>query len=319
MPRAILIEGAWVGAGLNDGSWWGQATSGADGTYKITGLVTGEYRVDVWAEGYLHEYYNGVRQPEDATPASVLEGQETPNINFSLDLGGTISGIVTDAQGNPIEGAWVQACSDDGGGWGDAETGSDGTYKITGLVTGEYRVDVWAEGYLPEFYDGVRDWDFATPVSVVEGQDTLNINFSLDVGGTISGVVTDAQGNPIEGAWVEAYSDDSSGWGSAETDADGSYEIDGLATGEYRVQVMRRWILSTRFYDGVRDWENATLVSVIEGQDTPNIDFSLDSGGTISGIVTDAQGNPIESAWIDANSDDSGGWGYAETGPDGSY
>jgi protocatechuate 3,4-dioxygenase beta subunit len=312
------IEGAWVGAGLYDGSWWGQAASIADGTYKITGLVTGEYRVDVWAEGYLHEYYNGMRQPEDATPASVLEGQETPNINFSLDLGGTISGIVTDAQGNPIEGAWVEAYSDDGGGWGDAETGSDGTYKITGLVTGEYRVDVWAEGYFQQFYDGVRDWELATLVPVVEGQDTPNINFGLDLGGTISGIVTDAQGNPIEGAWVEAYSDNGNGWGNAETGSDGSYNIGGLVAGEYRVEIWADGYLH-EFYNSVRDWELATLVPVVEGQDTPNINFSLDVGGTLSGIVTDAQGMPIEGAWVHAQSDDGSGWGYTETSPDGFY
>ncbi len=51
------------------------------------------------------------------TSCSVIEGQDTPNINFSLDVGGTISGIVTDAQGNPIAGAWVDAQSYDGSGW----------------------------------------------------------------------------------------------------------------------------------------------------------------------------------------------------------
>jgi uncharacterized surface anchored protein len=313
------IEGAWVGAGLHDGSWWGQATSGADGTYRITGLVTGEYQVDVWTEKYLHEYYNSVRQPEDATPTSVLEGQETPNINFSLDLGGSISGIVTDAQGNPIEGASVHAGPDDGSNWGDAETGPDGTYKITRLVTGEYRVDVWAEGYFHQFYDGVRDWELATPVSVVEGQDTLNISFNLDLGGTISGIVTDAHGNPIQGAWVEAYSDNGNGWGNAETGPDGSYKIGGLDTGEYRVEVWAGGYIH-EYFDDTRDWENAFIVPVVEGYDTPNIDFNLTKGGSISGMVRDSQGNPIEGAWVSTDPYEDGvSWGEAWTRADGSY
>jgi len=104
--------------------------------------------------------------------------------------------------------------------------------------------------YIDEYYDGVRDWDDATPVGVIEGQNTSGIDFSLDLGGTISGVVTDTQGDPIEGAWVVASPTIASGTvyaaaispppfppggGSSSTNSDGEYTIGGLATGAYIV------------------------------------------------------------------------------------
>jgi hypothetical protein len=134
---------------------------------------------------------------------------------------------VSDAQDNPIAGAWVSADPYDGSGtWGSVETNADGTYTIAGLSADSYRVYAYATGYLTEYYDNERDWSMATSVAVSEGQDTPDINLSLDVGGTISGTITDGQGNPIEDAWVSADPYDGSGtWGSAETSADGTYTI----------------------------------------------------------------------------------------------
>ncbi len=204
----------------------------------------------------------------------VVEGQDTPNINFRLDVGGTISGIVTDAQGNPIERAWVETESVDGNGRSYARTGPDGSYKTIGLASGEYRVDVWAGGYLHEYYDGAWQLDSATLVAVIEGKDTPNINFSLDIEGTISGIVTDTYGSPIEGALVSATSADSGVSAGTTTAPDGSYGVHGLASGDHIV-----WASAVgyegQFYDGAQDLQDASVVRVTQGEDTPDINFAL--------------------------------------------
>jgi hypothetical protein len=82
----------------------------------------------------------------------------------------------------------------------------------------------------------------------VQGQDTSGIDFTLDSGGGISGVITDEQGSPIAGARIYADPVDdwySSGWWNVMSSArgwatdtgrmDGSYHVDDLGTGDYSV------------------------------------------------------------------------------------
>ena len=112
-----------------------------------------------------------------------MAGQTTPDIDFSLELGGSISGTVYEADGvTPIGDADVWADSYDccGGGEG-TRTAPDGTFTITGLAPGDYRVGAEAEGYTPEFYDDTTEEDLAARVSVSAGQATPDIDFSLEL------------------------------------------------------------------------------------------------------------------------------------------
>jgi len=315
------IAEADIYAELVDGGYGMWAMTASDGSYTIRGLVSGSYRVRAYAEGYIREYYNNVYSYSEATLVSVTAPSDTPNIDFTLDVGGTISGHVYQADGTtPIEGAWVYAnLVDDGYGMG-ATTAPDGSYTITGLVTGQYRVRAYAEEYIWQYYDGVYDYSEATPVSVTMPDDTPNIDFTLDLGGTISGHVYQSDSTtPIEGAWVYANLVDGGYVMGATTAPDGSYTITGLVTGQYRVRAYAEEYI-WQYYDGVYDYSEATPVSVTMPDDTPNIDFTLDLGGTISGHVYQSDGTtPIEGAWVYANLVD-GGYGMgATTAPDGSY
>lgn len=333
------IEDAWVEASAYDRTGTDvNASTGPDGSYTIAGLATDDYRVNAGADGYGDEYYDGARDIDSATPVAVVEGGDTPNIDFSLDVVGTISGTVTDARGNPIEGAMLDAHPYDDGHlfmsretWGGAETGPDGSYTMPVAASIRYRVEVLADYYIREYYDGVRELENAAPVSVAEGEDTPNINFSLDVGGFISGTVTDDQGNPLEGVWVQAYPYDDTGmwigdtFGWAGTGPDGSYTIGGLARDSYKVGALIEGY-AFEYYDGAFWEEGATPVAVVERRFTPNINFSLDPGGIISGVVTDSQGDPVAGALVVADPyDHAMPWWWPlvhwaqSTGSDGSY
>jgi hypothetical protein len=176
-----------------DGEEWDYTD--ADGEYTISGLITGDYIVSAEAVGYVDEYYDGARNPDNASPVAVTEGQNTPDIDFSLDLAGTITGTVEDAGGNPIQGAWVIAepstqifaaaysppVIPPGG--GSCWTGSNGRCTIEGLGASDYIVSAGGVTFPPpcyvtEYYDGVTEEDDATAVTVNEGQDTA-ISFSL--------------------------------------------------------------------------------------------------------------------------------------------
>jgi len=315
------IEGAWVYADLVDDGYGNGASTASDGSYTITTLITGQYRVRVYAEGYIEEYYDGVYDDDEATPVSVTMPDDTPDIDFTMDLGGTMSGHVYQSDGTtPMEGVEVYADLVDGGYGMGATTASDGSYTIIGLMTGQYRVDAYAEGYIEEYYDSVYDYNEATPVSVTMPDDTPGIDFTLDLGGTISGHVYQSDGTtPIEGVWVSADLIDGGYGRGASTAFDGSYTITGLVTGQYRVGAYAEEYIE-EYYDGVYDYNEATPVSVTMPDDTPDIDFTLDLGGTISGHIYEADGTtPIEGAWVDAYLIDGGYGRGASTASDGSY
>jgi hypothetical protein len=66
-----------------------------------------------------------------------------------------------------------------------SRTDNEGHYTL-GLPAGSYIVRASAPSaclnYYPEYYDGVHSIDDATPITVTVGQDTPNINLTLDAG-----------------------------------------------------------------------------------------------------------------------------------------
>jgi len=317
------IEGAYVSASVSSGDGgWGSAYSAADGTYTIHGLAASSYSVDASADGYVDEYFDDVRDSDSAAAVAVTSGEDTPDIDFELDVGGMISGTVTDTDLNPLEGVNVEAClapALDSCEYGN--TGADGTYQITGLAGGNYAVRTSSDSYVDEYYNDKPSWDVAEAdlVNVVEGEETQNIDFGLDAGGTISGIVTDSNGDPIENVQVEACLAPAFDFCEQDnTGADGTYQITGLAGGNYVVRTYSD-DYADEYYNDKPSSGEADLVNVVEGEKTPNIDFTLGIPGTISGTVVDTDADPIEGAQVIACPQEGGDCGIAETAADGTY
>jgi len=293
----------------------GYATSAPDGTYVIDTLSPGNYRVRASATGYAAQYYNGTFDSNAATLVSAASGIETTGINFALPPGGRISGTVTNSLGTPIAGACLSASKDGGSGWGYTCTAGDGTYVINSLVPGNYRLQASAVGYVEEYYNGTYDYSAATLVATASGVETTGIDFSLDPTARVSGTVSNALGTPIAGAQVSASTDACCGWGFTTTSSDGTYTVDGLAPGNYRVRASASGY-AWQYYNGVYAASSATLVTATSGVTTPNIDFALVVEGTISGTVTNALGTPIAGAWVSASDDTccNGNWAFSAIG-----
>ena len=66
-------------------------------------------------------------------------------------LEGTISGHVYQVNGQPIAEATVQVMRMDDEGWWQVATESDGSYKVTGLPTGDYTVRAFKQGFAREY------------------------------------------------------------------------------------------------------------------------------------------------------------------------
>lgn len=305
---------------LTNTGWIGGVYADINGYFVFAGLSPGMYRVHAHANGYANEIYDEVLYYGDyynGTPVAVVAGQDTPNIDFTLDPGGTISGTVytLDTDGVtqiPLSDVGVDTAHS--GGWGTC-TDINGNYAFSGFpldteiymraggsagcAMGNYATEYWQEQ--------TNSWD-ANPIILTSGggEQRTDIDFTLDEGGTISGKITEEDGvTPIPGAEIcvdtyDAYFHPSSCSGSS-VNGDGTYTFNGLSSGTYRV-----WAKAPGFahehYDGVPYYgneNNATPVSVTLGQDTPNIDIMLDPGGSISGYVYDEGSLPLVEVPVD--------------------
>ena len=98
-----------------------------------------------------------------------------------LDATGSVSGTLLDADDNPLQGCHVYAHPlDEGGSDSNAYTGVSGLYTVSYVATGDYAIEVHCFGYVSEYYDDALDPEDADPVAVTDGENTPDINFSLD-------------------------------------------------------------------------------------------------------------------------------------------
>lgn len=297
----VTVNTASTGGG--GGTYFSKSvTTGGDGTYSMPGVPAGNYTASAVAYGYAIEYYSssgGTADPTQATPFAVEAGFNTPDINFSLDPGGTISGTVStgDTPPVPLVGAVVAAIPVEGQSKGfKAVTDDSGAYTIVGLPFSDDGYKLLATGgmgnpqYARQWYDGANVSANATPVPVgAQDPHVVDKNFQLPLGGSISGSITKAEdGQPAQNAWVEVYDYETrEGITRQSTYPDGSYVVQGLATGTYTVAGFAN-DMARQYYkspDNTYSWDDADEVSVVAPNDTPNINFSLGPGGGIQGDV----------------------------------
>ena len=289
----------------------GCTTSGPDGHYRLAGIPTGEYKLR-FAPGYpggdpdyLPLYYPDAESAEGGTALHLVEGSTVTGINVAMHLGGTISGTVLDAAGNPVGGA--RACvypilgnTNDGYCYGhSAIAAADGTYTIHGVPSGEYKVSFSTPGggnFLPQFYPGQPTRSAGGAITVAAPGAVAGIDASLRSGGVISGTVTESgTGQALSGLAVCANRIGGTTSFCTQTTTDGSYSIRSLASGDFQVTFAGQ---SSSF-----DWPylptSTSPVHVTAGAATEGIGAALDKGGTISGKITDATtGEPAEGIYV---------------------
>jgi hypothetical protein len=211
---------------------------------------------------------------------------------------GRITGVVVSAEGEPLEGICVEAYGD---GYESAQTAADGSYEIV-ISAGSYTVAFNAggcgprePGYAPEFYDDARSEQDAEPVVVGSGEVREGINAALEETGSFSGtVVEDGTGDPLEGACVLAFDEQTGSFGEATTGTDGTYLVADLPAGSYTVlfgDCAEPYVHISEVYDDVQlsgegPEGEPQPVEVTSGEDTGGIDASLAEGGAVEGVVT---------------------------------
>jgi hypothetical protein len=253
---------------------------GNSASYEIKNLPTGTYRVRTEnVAGFVDVYYDNKSGQSSADPVSVAEGASTSSIDFTLSFGGTIEGNVASSTKGPLGEVTVWACHTSDPEW-TSFTATDviGDYALGGLRGGYWKILALGDTvYAFEWYNNKDRWDNADSVYVIGPGTISGKDFSLEVGGSISGRVYGPDMGPLSGCEVVAY--ESSSFQRATvaksdtTSADGSYRIGGLRTGDYYVAAMTECDLT--WYDNTAIPEEADLVHVSMPGETSGINFNV--------------------------------------------
>jgi protocatechuate 3,4-dioxygenase beta subunit len=293
---------------LNDLRCCGQATTGADGRWTISGLYPGSYKV---AFDYCCELaWAVVQTPWGSNDQFFVPQGGTTVVDYTLPARTSVSGTITDARtGAPVEGVCITLWSDDpnaGGGRGGCSDQS-GFYWATDITPGDFRIEFTdLQGrYAPEFYDNVTDRASATVVSVPFGVQVSGIDAALTPGAVIAGRAVDANTRkPVVGVCPYAYAGRTGPQIEVQhgecSQEDGRWRVSGLPAGATTVYLrpINNDYLPIWAYSSSTQ-AKANVFTVQAGATTTLRDIRLTLGGTLAGVVTDAQtGAPVAGAWV---------------------
>lgn len=340
VTKGVTIEGRVVrgdtnapvaGINVNDrvqngnSSSGGNATTDADGKFRITQVRAGEHTLRVAA---LQPPLNSQFTSEPSEPMTLSPGQNIAGVELKLIFGAFISGKAMDmATGKPIAGANISASHETGifsDGGGGTVTGEDGSYTVC-VLPGEYtmRISGLAKlGYL------LPQPNARKAIASLNSQSIVDFPCAANPSAAIKGDVVDAQGNPVAGATVVASvssmiagsfsgtdsilaSGERSG-GTTTTDAEGKFHVPFVTNGAM-LQVRK---------DDLRLPEPITIDA--SHRDLKLVLLKVPQGSLIA-HVSDLAGQPMEGVPIiiswsdDLTSVINNGSRHGKTGPDGTY
>ncbi|WP_394841030.1 carboxypeptidase regulatory-like domain-containing protein [Pendulispora brunnea] len=225
------------------------ATSGADGRYRIEGLLVAGYEISATAPRYQPARW---RNPTtDARTLELRTGETREGVDLVLLPGGVeVRGRVNDIAGGIVTGAVVTI-----GNEAVAETDIKGEWQAW-VAPGEIQVHATATGYAEGSAEGMAPGQFIevwlTPESVLEGR-----------------VVEAGTDTPVAGARVSAYP------ATALTDAEGHFRLSGLGPGRYKPEARsaHRWGIAAE----------SVLLGV--GESSSEVTIELHPAFTVSGRI----------------------------------
>ena len=182
-----------------------------------------------------------------------------------------------------------------------------------------------ASGYAASYYPGTTSPAEAQKIIVAAGQETQGIDFPLTQVrlARITGIVLNSEGKPVEGTAVSlapARGGEGGlalgGPGAGRTNRDGAFTLNGVAPGDYNLQVRGLTIITSGGGDTMMfsarvnaqdgDAEFASQPIAVSGEDVTNLVITTSKGATATGKVTFEGQRPPGDLRVTTVSDDSG-------------
>jgi len=197
----------------------GNTVTNADGNYRIDNL-------DATAPSLVlsvsHDEYSPLTKQIELEPG-------VNRLDLVLESGLSIAGFVVSATGEPIAGASV-ALEGGQGGIHDRQSSTlsldDGSFEITGVAPGTYKIFAMKEGYARSFHP--------QPVDVA-GSGVRDLTLRMTRGGTIRGRIVGIEPQDLDRVHISA-NDGESQFAMGVADGSGEYRIDNVAFSEGTVR-----------------------------------------------------------------------------------
>ncbi len=280
--------------------------------------------IALWVPNAVSARFWSVSVAEPA-PRSLAQ---VPSPDLRSAGGASITGTVTGADsGRPIGGVQVTlSVASTSKTTATAITNDDGTYELVGVLAGRYSVVFSRRGFIRAGYGQRHPSGNAKIVEVRDGQALKRIDGVLWRAAAIEGRVVGEDGTGIEGTAVTAILAQGSRAGgppvwdgpSAQTDAQGTYRLEGLHPGEYhvnaRVDLQRLVTSGSRrevrpngmlgqavvFYPGVSDASAAVPITIQPGVDVSGVDivFRPVRLARVSGTILSSTGSLLDGAHV---------------------
>ena len=287
--RAVHGDGrafaGWVGVRQGEQQEADEAVwclTGEGGAFSFAGLAPLGTRIFAADGATTFASVGGLTLPYDGEYLLVVDG----------DGAARRGRVVTAKDGSPVVGAtvllrgsrsgppWVQRCF-------RATTAADGRFEFA--WSGSAQFDAWADGY--------------AAVSLQDDGAAGEVVLRLARMGSVAGRVLQADdGSPVAGAIVRVHPNAARGNdedGLATSGADGTYRIDGVASGEASVYALGGgWV--SRGFSGVTSGGFDPFVVRIEPDATATADLVVEKSARAEGRVVDAGGTPVAAASVSA-------------------
>lgn len=259
-----------------------KATTNAEGVATLKGVGPVWAPLAVRADGFA---------PADVHVSASGNPEAAHRVAVALQHGAAISGRVVDDAGKPVGGARVYATSAsepflvvdprrDG-----VVAGTDGKFTLPAVAPGTWRLTASHGDFAPTTSD---------PLNVDGKTARGGVELALGAGAVVKGIVKDKAGKPVPSADVRVVAQGFIWWRpsrQAFTDADGKFEITGLA---------RRAVDVIAQADA---GSSAIMPLDLVAKREHDIALTLDTIGSIDGIVVDSKGTPIGDAQVIAEPD----------------
>lgn len=280
--KPVADADVWVMRG--DGMRPSATRSRDDGSYELRGVPAGTF--ELYAESLAAGAYTRGKE------VTVAAAEKKTGVDLTLDLAGSVSGVVVEEDGAPVPNVHVRLSLLEGRDYGFATTAADGSWKAGALSGGgEYAVEV-----KPSARSGVSlppsEGGLFPNVFVKDGTSHVTgVRLVVKLGKqSISGRVVDGEGKPVPDAVVRATESELGRyyfpfWAdlpSATTDADGEFTVAGLLPGFYTLQA--------RATDGAVGFEEAVAAG------DRGVTIALAANGVIRGSLAGFTGRVRVSA-----------------------
>ncbi|HUE87406.1 MAG TPA: carboxypeptidase-like regulatory domain-containing protein [Vicinamibacterales bacterium] len=309
LPRAV-VQLIPMGASLQTAP----VLTDGDGQFEFRDLPAARYLLRASRTPYLPITYGQRGQNTRGTPIELAASQRVEKIRIAISPAGVISGHVSDEFGFPAVGVEVRALQyryENGqrqlstvysAGFGGGGSDDLGAFRIWGLQPGQYYVSavppaiqnfgpptVVHTGPITTYFPNTADAAAAQRISVESGRETGGVNITLVNGrlATLRGRAVTSTGEPFTGASImvtrqEVHDIRISGGGGVKPD--GTFELSGIAAGQYLLMVRP---MNARD-DGTAEMARARVT--VTGEDVDDILLVGSHGATLRGVITTDEG-----------------------------